>query len=159
MGARLTLLAGGEVEVARGDDALRAQRARALERHLLERQVRPVLVEPGARVGQIGRRAVDLHLEGARVDLGEELAALDRAVEVDGDHLDRAGDVSADLHGLDGVHAPGRGHARRDRPPFDRHGHVRAAAAVVPRARGHEVDAEQHGQTERERKPAHRRRS
>src|SRR5205807_8874359 len=80
LGARLTLLAGGEVEVARGDDALRAQRARALERHLLERQVRPVLVEPGARVGQISLRAVDLHLAGARVDLGEELAALDRAV-------------------------------------------------------------------------------
>ncbi|MDT4851694.1 hypothetical protein FQZ97_858850 [compost metagenome] len=56
---------------------------------------------------QLGLQALDLGLEGARVDLEQQVAFLHQAAFIEGHLVDVAGDARADLDGLGGFQAAG----------------------------------------------------
>ena len=115
------------------DEAFREQRLLAVEiglrvvgldpgaQHLRpqHQQVALLVVERARRGVEIRLRLLHLELEGLRVDPGQQLALLDRAVEVDEELLDLARDLRADGDRRDGGQRSRGGHHRGERAALD----------------------------------------
>ena len=119
MGLGLRIIALGRVDLLLGDQLALAQRAQAGAHLLLKGEVRLVFVHLCTGGAQVSLSLLHLDEKGPGINLGDPLPLLDQGVEVHKQLLDRAGHITAHLHGGHRIDRARSRDRARERPAFD----------------------------------------